>query len=57
MAKKCKPSRYARIGFDGESITYGFRCAKHHVTKRYSTPELREERLQEHRRSAKKSAK
>lgn len=57
MAKKCKPSKYAVIG-NGGKVSYGFRCAVHKIyTKRYSTQELRDQRLAEHRRSAKKGAK
>ena len=57
MAKKCKPSTYAVIT-GKDRITYGFRCAKHKIySKRYSTQELRDQRLREHRRSAKKGAK
>ena len=53
--KKCKPSRFAVIS--GERVTYGFRCAQHSIhTKRYSTRELREERLEKHRKEAKKLA-
>jgi hypothetical protein len=54
MSKECKPSRYAVIS--GRNITYGFRCPKHHIlTRRYSTKELREQRLREHQKEAKKS--
>jgi hypothetical protein len=55
MAKECKPSRYAVVDAKG-NITYGFRCAKHGIaTKRYSTRELCEKRLAEHKKSAKES--
>lgn len=55
MNRKCRPSTYAVITGTG-AITYGFRCAACGVpSKRYSTPELREERLQEHKKVAKKS--
>jgi len=57
VVKKCKPSKYAVIT-GKDTITYGFRCAVHKIyTKRYSTQELRDQRLAEHRRSAKKGAK
>lgn len=53
---KCRPRRYAVITPKG--ITYGFSCSIHKIyTKRYATKELREIRLGEHRKSAKKSAK
>lgn len=56
MPKKCNPSKYAVIAANRVDITYGFRCAKHKVhSRRYSTEELRDERLKEHRQSQKKS--
>lgn len=51
--KKCKPSVFAVI--NGENITYGYRC--HHHTKRYSTQGLRDERMEKHRKEAKREAK
>lgn len=55
MAKKCRPSTYAVI--NGDKITYGFRCSKHKIyTRRYSTEALRDQRLREHQKDAKKSA-
>lgn len=56
--KKCKPSRYAVIAADRVTITYGFRCAFHRIhSRRYSTSELREERMGEHIKLAKKKQK
>lgn len=53
---KCKPSKYNVILADGQTITYGFRCAKHKIhTRRYRTEELRNERLKEHQREARGS--
>lgn len=53
---KCKPTRYAVIS--GQNITYGFRCKTHKIaTKRYSTRELREERMAEHIQQHKKKSK
>jgi hypothetical protein len=38
------------------AITYGFRCAYHKIyTRRYSTQELRDIRLKEHKKEAKKN--
>ena len=55
--KKCKPSKYNVITGGGK-VTYGFRCGKHKIySKRYSTQELRDQRVKEHQRSAKKGAK
>lgn len=53
----CRPSRYAVItGKNNQTITYGFRCAEHGIsTRRYPTQELRELRLKEHKKEAKKS--
>lgn len=51
----CKPTTYAVIG-NNQAITYGFRCAKHKIyTKRYSTQALRDQRLREHKKEAKKN--
>lgn len=53
--RKCKPSKYAVITDKG-AITYGFRCAPCGVhTRRYLTQELRDQRLTEHKKEAKKS--
>lgn len=52
---KCKPSKYAVIAANRIDTSHGFRCAKHGVTKRYSTAEIRDERMAEHQKSAKKS--
>lgn len=55
MSKKCNPSTYAVVT-PGGTVTYGFRCAAHQIfTKRYATRELRDQRLREHQKSAKKS--
>lgn len=55
MPNKCKPSVYAVIG-NGGVITHGFRCAFHKIhTRRYATRELRDQRLKEHKKEAKKS--
>jgi hypothetical protein len=52
--RKCRPVKYAVI--NGENITYGWRCAFHHIhTKRYSTEELRDKRYEEHKKEAKKN--
>lgn len=51
----CNPSKFAVISANRVDVTYGFRCAKHGVTKRYSTAELRDERIEEHQKGAKKS--
>lgn len=54
--RKCNPSKYNVITSNG-AITYGFRCAFCNVpSKRFSTRELREERLKEHKKDAKKTA-
>ena len=53
---KCNPSKYAVVSADRQTVTYGFRCAKHKIhTKRYSTEELRDERLKKHQKEAKKN--
>lgn len=55
--RECRPTLYAVVSNKG-SISYGFRCAFCGVhTKRYSTEELRDERLREHQAVAKKRAK
>lgn len=52
----CKPTRYAVIAANRVDITYGFRCKTHQIaSKRYSTAELRDQRMKEHKKSAKKS--
>lgn len=51
----CNPSKFAVVSANRVDITYGFRCAKHGVTKRYSTEAIREEKLESHKKSAKKS--
>lgn len=57
MTKKCHPSMYNVITASG-AITYGFRCAVHNIpSRRYSTEAMRNERLKEHQRDAKKDAK
>lgn len=54
--RKCSPSRYATVTPNG-AVTYGFRCAFCNVPSlRFSTRALREERLKEHKKSAKKTA-
>jgi hypothetical protein len=54
---ECKPSTYNVIT-GKDTITYGFRCAVHKIhTRRYATEELRDRRLAEHQRDAKKGAK
>lgn len=52
--RRCLPVRYATIT-SNNVVTYGFRCAACNVpSKRYSTRELREQRLTEHKKEAKK---
>lgn len=55
MKRRCRPSMYATITASG-AITYGFRCASCKVpSRRYSTRELRDQRMLEHKKRAKKS--
>lgn len=49
----CKPSRFAVIAANRVDITYGFRCAKHGITKRYSTEEICITKLENHQNKAK----
>lgn len=43
----CRPSTYGVI--HGQTVTHGFRCAKHKIhSRRYSSEELRDQRLAEH---------
>lgn len=52
---KCRISLYCVI-VNKNTIHYGFRCGPHGIlTRRYSSDELRAERIAEHKKSAKKS--
>lgn len=57
MAKKCRISTYNVVTPSG-AVTYGYRCLSHGVlTQRFSTPELRAERIAEHKKSPKSTKK
>ena len=52
---KCNPSKYAVYDSGKKVLTFGFRCAPHQVeTQRFSTREIRDERLEQHRQKVKK---
>lgn len=51
---KCRIRKYAVIS--GDKISHGFSCGPHKVwTRRYSTEAIRDEKLREHKKDAKKS--
>lgn len=55
-SRKCRPTRYAVVSSKTNNITYGFRCAFCNVpSMRFASVELREERLREHKKVAKKN--
>lgn len=56
MAKKCNISKYNVV--TNGTVTYGYRCVTHGIlTQRFSTPELRAERIAEHMKKPKSTKK
>lgn len=56
MAKKCRISKYNVI--NGGVVAYGYRCLTHGVmSQRFSTPELRAQRIDEHQQKPKSTKK
>ena len=53
---KCRISKYNVVS--GQSVAYGYRCLTHGVlTRRFSTPEVRAERIEQHKKSPKSTKK
>lgn len=57
MSKKCRISKYNTVTGSGV-VTYGYKCLSHGVmSQRFSTPTLRAERIEEHKKSPKSTKK